>query len=216
MLCYSASLRNKKEYKDLYLPGRKPIFIEVPEMHFFIVNGQGEPGGAQYQAARQALYALSFTIKMSKMGGKQPEGYFEYVVPPLEGLLSFPNGTFDLNCLNCPRKEWLWTSMIRRPEFVTEEVFRWAVAECRSKKPGVDVSGARFETLREGLCVQIMHVGPYSEEPASLEKMHAFMHENGCSLLNDETHRHHELYFSDPRRTASERLKTVLRLPVTK
>ena len=106
--------------------------------------------------------------------------------------------------------------MIRQPEFVTEEVFHWTVAECGSKKPEVDVSGVRFETLREGLCVQIMHVGPYSEEPASLEKMHTFLRENGCSLLNDETHRHHEIYLSDPRRTAPERLKTVLRLPVTK
>lgn len=203
----------KKEYKDLYLPGRKPMLIEVPEMRFFMMDGQGEPGGAQYQAALQALYALSFTIKMSKLGGNQPEGYFEYVVPPLEGLWSFPGGVFDLNC---PREEWLWTSMIRQPEFVTEEVFRWAVAECRRKKPEVDVSGVRFEALEAGLCVQMMHVGPYSDEPASLNKMRAFMHENGYSLWNDETHRHHEIYLSDPRRTAPERLKTVLRLPVTK
>lgn len=203
----------KKEYKDLYLPGRKPMLIEVPEMRFFMMDGQGEPGGAQYQAALQALYALSFTIKMSKMGGNPPDGYFEYVVPPLEGLWSSPTGVFDLSC---PREEWLWTSMIRQPEFVTEEVFRWAVAECRRKKPEVDVSGVRFEALEEGLCVQMMHVGPYSDEPASLNNMHAFMHENGYSLWNDEAHRHHEIYLSDPRRTVPERLKTVLRLPVTK
>lgn len=203
----------KKEYKDLYLPGRKPVLIEVPEMRFFMMDGQGEPGGAQYQAALQALYALSFTIKMSKLGGNQPEGYFEYVVPPLEGLWSSPTGVFDLSC---PREEWLWTSMIRQPEFVTEEVFRWAVAECGHKKPEVDVSGVRFEALEEGLCVQMMHVGPYSEEPATLDNMHAFMQENGYSLWNDEAHRHHEIYLSDPRRTVPERLKTVLRLPVTK
>lgn len=203
----------KKEYRDLYLPGRKPALVDVPEMRFFMVDGRGAPGGAQYQAAMQALYALTFTIKMSKMGGSQPDGYFEYVVPPLEGLWSFPGGAFDPDC---PREEWCWTSMIRQPEFVTEEVFQWAVAECMRKKPEVDVSPVRFETFSEELCVQLLHLGPYAEEPASISLLHDFMQENGLTLLTDDAHRHHEIYLSDPRRTAPERLKTVLRLPVSK
>lgn len=203
----------KKEYKDLYLPGRKPALIDVPEMRFLMVDGQGEPGGRQYLAALQALYSLSFTIKMSKMSGRQPEGYFEYVVPPLEGLWSFPGGTFGLSS---PREEWLWTSMIRQPKFVTGDVFRWAVEECRRKKPEIDLSRVRFESFPEGLCVQIMHIGPYAEEPTSIALLQTFMQENGLKQLSGSTHRHHEIYLSDPRRTAPERLKTVLRLPVAK
>lgn len=201
----------KKAYKDLYLPGRSPALVDVPEMRFLMADGQGAPGGVQYQAALQALYALTFTIKMSKMSGSQPEGYFEYVVPPLEGLWSIPGGAFDPDA---PREDWLWTSMIRQPEFVTEEVFGWAVEECRRKKPEVDVSGVRFETYAEGPCAQLLHIGPYAAEPASISLLHAFLLENGLKQRTDETHRHHEIYLSDPRRTAPERLKTVLRLPV--
>lgn len=201
----------KKEYKDLYMPKKKPVLIEVPEMTFFMVDGKGEPGGDNYQQAMELLYAFSFTIKMSKMGNNRPEGYFEYVVPPLEGLWWTKESMFDLNT---PREEWLWTSMIRQPEFVTEDVFQWAKNEIKVKKPGLDISRIRMETFTEGKCVQAMHVGTYAQEASTMEKMTLFMKENGLTSEVGNGRKHHEIYLSDPRRTAPERLKTVLRTPV--
>lgn len=201
----------KKEYKDLYMPKKKPVLIEVPEMTFFMVDGKGEPGGDNYQQAMELLYAFSFTIKMSKMGNNRPEGYFEYVVPPLEGLWWTKDSMFDLNT---PREEWLWTSMIRQPEFVTEDVFEWAKDEIKVKKPGLDISRIRMETFTEGKCVQAMHVGTYVQEASTMEKMTLFMKENGLASDVGNGRKHHEIYLSDPRRTAPERLKTVLRTPV--
>lgn len=202
----------KKEYKDLYLPKTKPVLIDVPAMNFIMVDGKGAPEGEEYPQAMQALYSLSFTIKMSKMGGMQPDGYFEYVVPPLEGLWYGDKGSFEQN----DRDVWLWTSMIRQPEFVTQEVFDWAVAQCRAKKPDVDVSKARFETFTEGLCVQMMHIGPYSEEPTTIGALHRFMEENGLKNMTGNIRKHHEIYLGDPRRVSPEKLRTVLRLPVEK
>ena len=201
----------KKEYKDLYQPARVPVLIDIPAMNFIMIDGQGAPDGEAYQKAMQALYALSFTIKMSKMGGAQPEGYFEYVVPPLEGLWWCHGGRLDINL---PRQEWLWTSMIRQPEFVTNSVFEWACAECRKKKPEIDISGARFVPFQEGLCVQTMHIGPYAEERKTLEGMEAFLSSESLRDCSGKDRKHHEIYLSDPRKTKPERLKTVLRLPV--
>lgn len=149
---------------------------------------------------------------MSKMSGKMPQGYFEYVVPPLEGLWWISEGAFDLK----QRDNWLWTSMIRQPEFVTLEVFNWALEECSRKKKEFDLSTARFESFTEGLCVQVMHVGPYSLEPESLAIMQTFMGENNLIDECGSFRKHHEIYLSDPRKTASEKLKTVLRYPVAK
>ncbi len=198
----------KKEYKDLYMPPKTPVKIVVPPMNFIMIDGDGAPDSHEYQAAISALYALSFTIKMSKLSGDQPDGYFEYVVPPLEGLWS-SEGAFDFN----KRDKWRWTSMIRQPEFVTEEVFAWAKAEAARKKPEVDVSAARFERFDEGLCVQMMHIGPYSEEPETVAQMNDFMAQQGLKNMTGDVRRHHEIYLSDPRRTAPFKLKTVLRLP---
>lgn len=198
----------KKEYKDLYLPKAKPMLVEVPSISFIMVDGKGAPEGEEYQNAVEALYALTFTIKMSKMGGMQPEGYFEYVVPPLEGLWYGDKERFETN----RREEWLWTSMIRQPEFVTENVFRWAVEECRKKKPEVDLTGVRFAVFQEGLCVQMMHRGSYDDETPTVQRMLEYLAEQGLSL--DPERKHHEIYLSDPRRTAVEKLKTVVRLPV--
>lgn len=201
----------KKQYKDLYMPGKKPMAVDVPDMTFMMVDGAGDPNGEVYQKAVSALYALTFTIKMSKMGGGAPAGYFEYVVPPLEGLW-WSEGPFDFD----QRGAWRWTSMIRQPEFVTQEVFDWAVAQCKQKKPDIDVSAARLESFTEGLCVQVMHIGPYADEPASVELMHAYMEQNG---LRDDTgleRKHHEIYLGDPRKTAPEKLRTVLRHPVAR
>lgn len=197
-----SKLDYKKAYKELYQPKGVPSLVRVPVLPFFQIDGHGAPESACYQSAMQALYALTFTIKMSKMSGRQPDGYFEYVVPPLEGLWG------NLTC----RDDWRWTSMIRQPEFVTEEVARWAMEECARKKPQVDLTGARFSLWEEGLCVQMLHVGPYSEEQRSFAEMDAFTLENGLRRTQPDTH--HELYLSDPRRTAPERLKTVLRYAV--
>ncbi len=200
----------KKEYKDFYLPKSKPAFIQVPPISFVMVDGHGDPNGAEYQNAVSLLYALTFTIKMSKMSGNQPKGYFEYVVPPLEGLWNCDDGPFDLK----RRDAWCWTSMIRQPDFVTPEVFNWACEEAAKKKKDLDFSKARFETYEEGMCVQILHIGPYSTEPESVAKIAEFITENG--LMDDigKKRRHHEIYLGDPRKTAPERLKTVLRHPV--
>ena len=201
----------KKVDRDLYLPKQSPMRIDVPTMTMLMVDGQGEPGGTAYQAAIQALYSLTFTIKMSKMEGEQPEGYFEYVVPPLEGLWWSEGGALDWQA---PRQTWRWTSMIRQPDFVTEQVFAWACARCKVKKPDVDISGVRLSRWTEGCCVQMMHVGPYATEQHSIEQMHQWMEENGYVDASGLTRKHHEIYLSDPRRTAPERLRTVLRLPV--
>lgn len=202
----------KKEYKDLYQPGSKPSLIDVPEMIFIAVDGKGDPNSSEeYKAAMEILYGLSFTIKMSKMNGTQPEGYFEYVVPPPEGLWNQEG----IDGIDYSRKEdFIWTSMIRQPEFVTEEVFEAAKAVLSKKKPQLDLSRARYMKMIEGLCVQIMHKGPYDDEPASIEKMKRFLEEKGLAEDFSETRRHHEIYLSDPRKCAPERLRTVIRHPV--
>ncbi|MGN0696539.1 MAG: GyrI-like domain-containing protein [Oscillospiraceae bacterium] len=202
----------KKEYKDLYQPSSKPSLIDVPEMLFIAVDGRGDPNNSEeYKTAMELLYGLSFTIKMSKMNGTQPEGYFEYTVPPLEGLWHQE----DTCGIDYSRKEdFIWTSMIRQPEFVTEEVFERAKAALSKKKPGLDTSRARYMKMTEGLCVQIMHKGPYDDEPASIEKLERFIAENGYTEDFSDERRHHEIYLSDPRRCAPERLRTVIRHPV--
>lgn len=209
----SDKLDYKKEYKDLYQPGMQPALTEVPPMTFLMADGRGAPGGEAYQAAMQALYSITFTIKMSKMSGNQPAGYFEYVVPPLEGLWWSKDGTLDWAG---PKESWYWTSMLRQPEFVTQAVFDWAVTECRRKKPELSVETVRLERFREGLCVQAMHLGPYDQETKTIGKIEAYMEENALENLTGNVYKHHEIYLSDPRRTAAEKLKTVLRLPVAK
>lgn len=201
----------KKEYKDLYQPKGGPSRIMVPPMQFIMVDGQGAPAGAAYQQAVEALYALSFTIKMSKLGPGRPAGYFDYVVPPLEGLWwSCGRGLDDGE----PKENWFWTSMIRQPAFVTPSVFQWALEECRRKKPQVKLEGARLETLEEGLCVQMMHIGPYDGERETIRLMEAYMEQQGLRSAVGVQRKHHEIYLGDPRRTAPEKLRTVLRLPV--
>jgi len=202
----------KKEYKDLYLPGKKPGKIVVPPMRFITVEGKGDPNeeDGDYKKAVGLLYALSYTVKMSKMGSCKPQGYFEYVVPPLEGLWWMEG----IKGVDLSRKsDFCWVSLIRQPEFVTPQVFAWACGEVERKK-GIDPSPARLETLDEGLCVQCMHSGPYDDEPVTVAKIEAFIEEN-C-LINDigDTRRHHEIYLSDPRKCNPAKMKTVLRIPV--
>lgn len=202
----------KKEYKDLYQPSAKPSVTDVPEMIFIAVDGKGDPNTCEeYKTALELLYGLSFTIKMSKLNGTQPEGYFEYVVPPLEGLWRQEN-TYGIDYSR--KADFIWTSMIRQPEFVTPRVFEAAKAALAKKKPHLDVSKARLMKLTEGLCVQIMHKGPYDSEPESIEKLTRFAAENGYEQDFSESRLHHEIYLSDPRKCAPERLRTVIRHPI--
>jgi len=204
----------KKEYKDLYLPKTKPGVIDVPEMVFIMVDGKGNPNtSAEYHSAVEALYGLSWTIKMSKMSGTQPEGYFDFIVPPLEGLWWLSDGS-DM-WVN-EKDRYCWTSMIRQPDFVDDAVFESAKAELGRKKPRIDVSRARLMKFTEGLCVQALHIGSYDDEPRTNAAIGQFMTDNGYISDISGTRHHHEIYLSDPRKTAPEKVKTVLRHPVRK
>lgn len=202
----------KKEYKEFYLPPKKPGIVRIPEMNFIAVRGQGDPNepDGEYKAAIGILYAIAFTIKMSYKGSHRIDGYFSYVVPPLEGLWQQKDsGMIDY----AHKEDFIWTSLIRLPEFVTKEEFDWAVSEA-SRKKDADLSKAEFFTYDEGLCVQCMHTGSYDEEPATLQRMDAFLTEQGYVNDLSDTRFHHEIYLSDPRRTAPDRLRTVIRHPV--
>lgn len=199
----------KKEYKDLYMPREAPRLLEVPSMNFVGVNGTGDPNGPDYEKAVGILYGVAFTIKMSKMTGEMPEGYFDYVVPPLEGLWWCEDGAFDFY----RRENWLWTSMIRQPDFVSREVFERAVFALKKKKPELDTSRAKLMSFTEGLCVQMLHKGPYATEPQTVDEMKRFMEQNGLSDETGMVRKHHEIYLSDPRKTAPDKLRTVLRHP---
>ena len=202
----------KKAYKEFYLPPKKPGIVTIPPMNFVAVQGRGdpnEPDGA-YQAAMELLYGIAFTIKMSYKGSHKIEGYFEYVVPPLEGLWH----QAGVKGVDYAHKETFeWVSMIRLPEFVTQAEFEWAVQEAAAKKKR-DFSKVQFFRYDEGLCVQCMHIGPYDSEPETLAQMDAYAQAEGYRVDFTEVRRHHEIYLSDPRRTAPEKLKTVLRHPV--
>lgn len=206
----------KKEYKDLYMPKAKPSVIDVPEMTFIMVDGKGNPNTSEeYKNAMELLYGLSYSIKMSKMSGTTPSGYFDYVVPPLEGLWWGEDGYFDGTNIT-DKDKLIWTAMIRQPEFVTQEVFESAKQALTKKKSGLNLSLARLESLIEGLCVQIMHIGSYDDEPASIGIMDKFIDENGYANDMSGNRKHHEIYLSDPRKTAPDKLKTVIRHPVIK
>lgn len=202
----------KKEYKEFYLPKDKPAIVEIPAMNFVAVRGQGDPNeeGGEYKNAMGLLYGIAFTIKMSKMGDHRIEGYFDYVVPPLEGFW-WQEGR---KAIDYGHKEaFRWISLIRLPDFVTREDFAWAVAEATKKKK-TDFSKAEFLTYHEGLCVQCMHIGPYDEEPATEAKMEAFLRAQGYETDITPERYHHEIYLSDARKVAPEKRKTVLRLPI--
>ena len=211
----SEKLDYKKAFPDLYAPKQAPALVEVPPMTFIMVDGKGDPNeeGGSYQQAVGLLYGLTFAIKMSRKSGDAPEGYFEYVVPPLEGLWWSEDDLWRGE--SAPDKSrFCWTSMIRQPEFVTPQVFEWAKGALAKKKPELDLSRARLETFCEGFCVQAMHVGPYDAEPETLARMQRFALDSGCREELENGRRHHELYLGDPRRTAPQRLRTVLRHPV--
>ena len=204
----------KKEYKTFYMPPRKPGIVDVPEMHFVAVRGRGNPNeeNGEYKAAMALLYGVAFTIKMSKRTEHHMDGYFDYVVPPLEGFW-WQEG---IQGIDYYRKEELqWISLIRLPDFVTKSEFDWAAAEAGRKKK-TDFSKAEYLTYTEGLCVQCMHIGPYDSEPDTIAAMNAFAAKEGYTIDLTGTRCHHEIYLSDPRRTAPEKLKTVIRHPIRK
>lgn len=204
----------KKEYKEFYMPKKKPELVEVPEMKFIAVRGKGNPNEEEgaYKKAIGLLYGIAFTIKMSKMGDHKIEGYFDYVVPPLEGFW-WQEGVIGVDYSR--KEDFCWLSLIRLPDFVTEGDFLWAVDEAKRKKKQ-DYSNVEFLTISEGLCVQCMHIGAYDEEPATIAAMDQFIMEQGYENDFSETRMHHEIYLSDVRRVAPEKLKTVIRHPVKK
>jgi len=204
----------KKEYKDLYLPKTTPSLIEVPVMTYLMINGKGNPNTEpSYKKSVEALYSLAYAIKMSKMGSQQPEGYFDFVVPPLEGLWWLEGQPFDGTVIN-RKDDFQWIMMLRQPEFVTAKVLESTKIGVVKKKPDLDLRGVRLETLAEGLCAQIMHIGPYDAEPASIAQLDAFIQEKGFRTEMQGMRQHHEIYLSDPNKTEPEKLKTVIRHPI--
>ena len=202
----------KKEYKEFYLPKDKPSIVTVPPMQFLAVRGQGDPNeeNGAYRQAIGLLYGVAFTLKMSKMGDHRIEGFFDYVVPPLEGFW-WQEGSVAVDYAHKDRFHWI--SVIRLPDFVTEEDFAWAVQEAEKKKK-TDFSKVEFLRYDEGLCVQCMHIGPYDDEPATVERMHAYLEQQGYAPDLSDRRLHHEIYLSDARKTAPEKLKTVIRHPI--
>lgn len=202
----------KKEYKEFYMPKSKPSIVTVPSMNYIAVRGTGDPNqeDGDYKQAIGLLYGIAFTIKMSKKGDYRIEGYFDYVVPPLEGFW-FMEGMREIDYSH--KEDFHWISVIRLPDFVTEDDFNWAVNET-TKKKNQGFSKVEFLTVEEGLCVQCMHIGSYDDEPATVAMMHEFMEQQGYELDITDKRLHHEIYLSDARKVAPEKLKTVIRHPI--
>lgn len=203
----------KKEYKEFYMPGRKPSIVDVTKVNYIAVSGKGDPNeeDGDYQKAIEVLYAVAYTLKMSYKTDHKIEGFYEYVVPPLEGFWKQGDNS-EMDYADKSSLEWI--SVIRLPDFITEEDFRWAV-ETAEKKKKLDCTKAEFLTLEEGLCVQIMHIGPYDDEPESVLLMENFAEEQGY-VIDMGQRLHHEIYLSDPRKSPPEKWKTVIRHPIKK
>lgn len=204
----------KKEYKEFYMPGNKPGIVEIPSMNYIAVRGKGNPNEEEsdYKKSIGLLYGIAFTIKMSKKGNHQIEGYFDYVVPPLEGFW-WQENTADIDYSR--KEDFHFISIIRLPDFVTKADFEWAIQEA-SRKKKEDFSKVEFLTYNEGLCVQCMHIGPYDDEPETIQRMNDFLTEQGYEPDITDKRLHHEIYLSDARRVAPDRLKTVIRHPIKK
>ena len=199
----------KKMEKDLYQPKTTPSIIEVGDMIFIAVDGRGDPNtSAEYTAAIEALYGLSYAIKMGN------KSIMEYVVPPLEGFWSVADDFKGGGASITDKSKFVWTMLIRQPDFVTDEIFETAIASVTRKKPNLDISKARLIKLNEGLCVQVMHIGSYDNEPAAIVAMEQYAAENEYVIDINDTRRHHEIYLSDPRKAAPEKMKTVIRHPI--
>ena len=204
----------KKEYKEFYLAKNKPQIVTVPPMNYIAVRGTGDPNEERgaYKTAIAVLYAVSYTIKMSNLGDHRIDGYYDFVVPPLEGFW-WQDGVQGVDYTN--KASFHWISVIRLPDFVTQEDFDWADAEATRKKK-LDCSIAQVLTIYEGECVQIMHIGPYDDEPATVAVMDQYLAANGYENDFSLTRMHHEIYLSDAQKIAPEKWKTVIRHPVKK
>ena len=204
----------KKEYKEFYLPKNQPEIVTVPPMTYVAVRGRGDPNeeGGAYKAAIGVLYAVAYTIKMSKLGDRRIEGYFDFVVPPLEGFWR-QEGVQGVDYSN--KTAFQWISCIRLPQFVTRDELAWAAEEAARKKK-LDCSAAELLTVDEGLCVQMMHHGPYDDEPASVARMDAFFALQGYENDFESGRQHHEIYLSDARKVSPDKWKTVIRHPIRK
>lgn len=202
----------KKEYKEFYMPKNRPEIVTVPPMNCIAVRGQGDPNqeDGEYKQAIGLLYGIAFTIKMSKKGDHRIEGYFDYVVPPLEGFWWQENvDGIDYS----DKSTFCWLSVIRLPDFIAKKDFDWAV-ETAAKKKKIDCSKAEFLTIDEGLCVQIMHIGPFDDEPTTVAIMDRYLEENGYENDFSDSRLHHEIYLSDARKVAPEKWRTVIRHPI--
>ena len=204
----------KKEYKEFYMSKSVPEIVTVPKANYIAVRGMGDPNqeGGAYQSAVSILYAVAYTLKMSYKTDYRIEGFFEYVVPPLEGFW-WQEGVDGIDYGD--KSTFHWISVIRLPEFVTKKDFDWAVEEAASKKK-LDCSLAEFLTIEEGLCVQIMHIGPFDHEPSTVALMDQYIAENGYANDMNENRLHHEIYLSDARKVAPEKWKTIIRHPIRK
>ena len=204
----------KKEYKEFYMPKNKPEIVTVPRANYIAVRGQGDPNeeNGAYQQAIGVLYAVAYTLKMSYKTDHKIEGFYEYVVPPLEGFWG-QEGTAGVD--DTDKSAFHWISVIRLPDFITKADFDWAV-ETATKKKKLDCSAAEYLTIEEGLCVQIMHMGPFDDEPATIALMDAYLEQNGYAGDLNEHRLHHEIYLSDARKVAPEKWKTVIRHPIRK
>lgn len=204
----------KKEYKEFYMPKGKPEIVTVPAMNYIAVRGCGNPNeeGGDYKKSIELLYGIAYTIKMSKKGDHKIDGYFDYVVPPLEGFW-WQDGVDGIDYSH--KENFRWISVIRLPDFVTRSDFEWATEEATRKKK-MDFSKVEFLTVEEGLCVQCMHTGSYDDEPATVSMMHEFIETQGYALDITDKRLHHEIYLSDARKVAPEKLKTVIRHPIRK
>lgn len=202
----------KKEYKEFYLPKTQPQIVTVQKANYIAVRGEGDPNesGGAYQAAIGVLYAVAYTVKMSKKGDHAIQGYYDFVVPPLEGFWWQDNVS---GCDYTDKSSFQWISVIRLPDFVTQADFDWAVAEAGRKKK-LDCTSAELLTVEEGLCVQIMHLGAFDDEPATVAAMDAYLEANGYENDFSSTRLHHEIYLSDPRKSPPGKRKTVIRHPI--
>lgn len=202
----------KKEYKDLYMPLASPSIVTVPKANYIAVRGKGNPNdeNGEYKKSIELVYTIAYTIKMSYKGVHKIDGYFDYVVPPLEGFW-WQDGGGEIDYLK--KDGFNFISIIRLPDFVTKSDFEWAIDEATKKKK-TDFSKVEFLAYDEGLCVQCMHIGSYDDEPKTVDAMHKFMDDNGYQLDINEKRYHHEIYLSDPRRVAVDKIKTVVRHPI--
>lgn len=201
----------KKEFKEFYLPAATPTLVTVPVMSFLAVRGKGNPNeeSGAYKQALEQLYGIAYTLKMSYKSDYRIKGFYEYVVPPLEGLWWAENGEIDY----AHKEGFCFISMIRLPDFITEKDVQWAISEATRKKK-MDFSQVEFLRYDEGLCVQCMHIGSYDDEPATIKSMVEYAQSQGYQIAIDTNRRHHEIYLSDPRKTSADKLKTVIRYPI--